>query len=246
MFSALAVPRGGRGQEWRRLGPRRPGARHGRRVGPAADVPGHRERRLQPLVRVESGERIRVGRALDRGARGVMVPQVDVGRRRPERWLAGCAPSRGASAASPCTREAWATGVAGHEGAAGMHEELLGIVQIETRSALEQSSGSPPSMAWTCSSSGPPTCRTPSGSPASSTIPTSSPPSSEWPRRRSDTARRPASSSRIRKMWEATRAKGFTFFGISTSKRASSTSSPRESLRTAREAIAGATAPEVV
>ena len=29
-----------------------------------------------PLVRVEVGERVRVGRALDRGARGVMVPQV--------------------------------------------------------------------------------------------------------------------------------------------------------------------------
>jgi 2-dehydro-3-deoxyglucarate aldolase/4-hydroxy-2-oxoheptanedioate aldolase len=91
----------------------------------------------QPLVRVESGERIRVGRALDLGARGVMVPQMtsvaDAGAM--ARWMR--TQPEGERGIALYTR-GMGFGVDGHEGARGMHEELLSIVQIETRSALDQ------------------------------------------------------------------------------------------------------------
>jgi len=89
-----------------------------------------------PLVRVETGERIRVGRALDRGARGVMVPQVQ-----------GMEQARGV-AGSMRTQPDGSRGVAlftrgndygsgGHEGVARAHEALTCIVQIESPEAVE-------------------------------------------------------------------------------------------------------------
>lgn len=91
-----------------------------------------------PLVRVEVGSRIRVGRALDLGARGVMVPQV-----------ASVAEARSV-AAWMRTQPDGHRGVAlftrgmdygrdGHDAVAGRHGQLLCIVQIESRAALEAS-----------------------------------------------------------------------------------------------------------
>ena len=90
-----------------------------------------------PLVRVESGTRLRVGRALDLGAAGIVVPQV-----------------HGADAAAAVTRwmrtqPAGERGIAlftrgmefggyGHADVATRHEDLLTVVQIESTVALEQ------------------------------------------------------------------------------------------------------------
>lgn len=87
------------------------------------------------LVRVERGERIRVGRALDLGARGVMVPQVHSAERAQEvaRWMR--TQPAGERGIALFTR-GMDYGDIGHGGAARRHEELLTIVQIESPAAL--------------------------------------------------------------------------------------------------------------
>jgi 2-dehydro-3-deoxyglucarate aldolase/4-hydroxy-2-oxoheptanedioate aldolase len=90
-----------------------------------------------PLVRVETGERIRIGRALDRGARGVMVPQVpsaDIARTVVRRMRTQPSGERGVALFNRGMRY----GERGHEGAANMHEELLTIVQIESVAAVAE------------------------------------------------------------------------------------------------------------
>jgi 4-hydroxy-2-oxoheptanedioate aldolase len=91
----------------------------------------------EPLVRVEIGTRIRVGRALDMGARGVMVPQAETtdDARAMVRWMR--AQPTGERGIALYTR-GMNYGADGHEGATTVHEDLLAIVQIENRSALEQ------------------------------------------------------------------------------------------------------------
>ena len=95
----------------------------------ARDVPA--------LVRVESGERIRVGRALDLGAGGIMVPQVHAAEqaRRVAGWMR-TQPS-GERGIALFTR-GMDYGVTGHAGVAVRHESLLAIVQIESRAALDE------------------------------------------------------------------------------------------------------------
>ena len=89
-----------------------------------------------PLVRVESGERIRVGRALDLGARGVMVPQVQTveAAREVATWMR--AQPAGARGVALFTRGN-DYGAGGHDAVIAAHEELLGIVQIESPQAVE-------------------------------------------------------------------------------------------------------------
>lgn len=89
------------------------------------------------LVRVESGERIRVGRALDLGAQGVMVPQVHSAEQ--ARQVAGWmrAQPAGERGIALFTR-GMDYGAIGHAGVAGRHEGLLTIIQIESPSALDE------------------------------------------------------------------------------------------------------------
>jgi 2-dehydro-3-deoxyglucarate aldolase/4-hydroxy-2-oxoheptanedioate aldolase len=89
------------------------------------------------IVRVESGERIRVGRALDLGADGVMVPQVHgAGQaRRVARWMR--AQPRGERGVALFTR-GMRYGDVGHDGVAYRHADLLSVVQIESRAALDE------------------------------------------------------------------------------------------------------------
>lgn len=90
-----------------------------------------------PLVRVETGERIRIGRALDRGARGVMVPQVssaEVARAVVRRMRTQPNGERGVA----LFNRGMGYGERGHAGAAKMHEELLTIVQIESPAAVSE------------------------------------------------------------------------------------------------------------
>lgn len=89
-----------------------------------------------PLVRVEIGNRPRVGRALDLGAQGVMVPQVHSTQdaQAVARWLR--TQPVGERGIALFTR-GMDYGVRGHEGVATRHEDLLGIVQIESAAAVE-------------------------------------------------------------------------------------------------------------
>ena len=90
-----------------------------------------------PLVRVEVGERIRVGRALDLGAAGIMVPQVHSAEqaRQVARWMR--TQPAGERGIALFTR-GMDFGRVGHHGAAARHEDLLTIVQIESRAALDE------------------------------------------------------------------------------------------------------------
>ena len=92
---------------------------------------------VPPLVRVEAGERIRVGRALDLGARGVMVPQVHSAAQAREvaSWMR--TQPAGQRGIALFTR-GMDFGAGGDEAAIRRHEELLCIVQIESRSALDE------------------------------------------------------------------------------------------------------------
>lgn len=92
-----------------------------------------------PVVRVERTERLRVGRALDMGAMGIMAPQVSG----PEeaRTFASYlryqpAGQRGIMVFSRGLD--WGAG--GHGSVKGRHEALTGIVQIETPAAVEAAS----------------------------------------------------------------------------------------------------------
>jgi 2-keto-3-deoxy-L-rhamnonate aldolase RhmA len=89
-----------------------------------------------PVVRVERGERIRVGRALDLGAQGIMVPQVHTveDARAVARWMR--TQPAGERGVARFTR-GMAFGSVSHADVATRHESLLSIVQIESRSALE-------------------------------------------------------------------------------------------------------------
>ena len=91
---------------------------------------------ITPLVRVESGQRIRVGRALDLGGQGVMVPQVQSAddARAVTRWMR--TQPAGERGIALFTR-GMAYGAGGHGAVATRHLDLLCIVQIESLGALE-------------------------------------------------------------------------------------------------------------
>ncbi len=93
---------------------------------------------MTTLVRVEVGERIRVGRALDLGAGGIMVPQVHSAEqaRRVAGWMR--TQPAGERGIALFTR-GMDYGASGHEGAARRHDDLLTIVQVESRAAVAES-----------------------------------------------------------------------------------------------------------
>jgi 2-keto-3-deoxy-L-rhamnonate aldolase RhmA len=88
------------------------------------------------LVRPQSGERLRIGRALDLGAHGIMVPRVDL----PDQALEAISfmryPPDGVRGLALSTRGAGA-GELGHTQIQAVNRQLLGIIQIESRSAVE-------------------------------------------------------------------------------------------------------------
>jgi len=89
------------------------------------------------LVRVATGERIRVGRVLDLGADGVMVPQVHSAERARDvaRWMRT---QPGGERGIALFTRGMAYGDIGHDGVANRHADLLTIVQIESRAALDE------------------------------------------------------------------------------------------------------------
>lgn len=87
------------------------------------------------LVRVEEGSRLRIGRALDHGALGVMVPQVHdaAAARAVASWLRY--PPEGKRGVALSTRGA-GFGTGGHDSVDAINERILGVVQIESPAAV--------------------------------------------------------------------------------------------------------------
>jgi 4-hydroxy-2-oxoheptanedioate aldolase len=92
--------------------------------------------RTAALVRPQSGERLRIGRALDLGAHGIMVPRID----RPDQareavsWMRY--PPDGNRGLALSTRGA-GLGELGHTEIQAINRRILGIIQVESPSAVE-------------------------------------------------------------------------------------------------------------
>jgi 2-dehydro-3-deoxyglucarate aldolase/4-hydroxy-2-oxoheptanedioate aldolase len=104
----------------------------------AASIPGSApdQARAVALVRVEQATRLRIGRALDLGAEGVMVPQVNdaTTAREVVRWLRY--PPAGARGVALGTR-GLAYGTGGHAAVDRHNERVTCIVQVETGAAVD-------------------------------------------------------------------------------------------------------------
>jgi 4-hydroxy-2-oxoheptanedioate aldolase len=88
------------------------------------------------VVRPQSGERLRIGRALDLGAAGIVVPRLDTADQVREAVTFLRYPPDGIRGVALLTRGA-RLGAAGHADVAGLNSEIVGIVQLETPSALD-------------------------------------------------------------------------------------------------------------
>ncbi len=88
------------------------------------------------LVRVEEGTRLRIGRALDAGAEGVMIPRLDdVDEiRRLATWLRY--PPDGVRGVALLTRGA-GLGEVAHADVGALNDRVLGLVQVESARAVE-------------------------------------------------------------------------------------------------------------
>jgi 4-hydroxy-2-oxoheptanedioate aldolase len=88
------------------------------------------------LVRPQSGERIRVGRALDHGAHGVMIPRVDIPEQAREAISFIRYPPDGVRGLALSARGA-GLGERAHADVRTINQHLVGIIQIESPSAVE-------------------------------------------------------------------------------------------------------------
>jgi 2-keto-3-deoxy-L-rhamnonate aldolase RhmA len=88
------------------------------------------------LVRPQSGERLRIGRALDMGAFGVVVPRLDTAEQVREAMTFLRYPPAGQRGVALLTRGA-RLGTVNHAGVAALNDDIAGIFQIESPSALE-------------------------------------------------------------------------------------------------------------
>jgi len=89
-----------------------------------------------PLVRPQSGERLRIGRALDLGAAGVVIPRLDTAAEVAEAVSFIRYPPSGVRGVALRTRGA-DLGAVAHADVGMISERLIGIVQIETLGALK-------------------------------------------------------------------------------------------------------------
>jgi 2-keto-3-deoxy-L-rhamnonate aldolase RhmA len=88
------------------------------------------------LVRPQSGERLRIGRALDMGAAGIVVPRLDTAEQVREAVTFLRYPPTGQRGVALLTRGA-RLGTVSHAGVAALNDDIVGIIQIESPSALE-------------------------------------------------------------------------------------------------------------
>ena len=88
------------------------------------------------LVRPQSGERLRIGRALDMGAAGVIVPRLDTAEQVREAMTYLRFQPGGQRGVALLTRGA-RLGTVNHAGVAALNDDIAGIFQIESPMALE-------------------------------------------------------------------------------------------------------------
>jgi 2-dehydro-3-deoxyglucarate aldolase/4-hydroxy-2-oxoheptanedioate aldolase len=88
-----------------------------------------------PLVRPQSGERIRIGRALDTGARGVMVPRLESADQAREAVTYLRYPPHGIRGVATRVRGA-GLGTVSHAEVKRLNDQVAGIIQIESVGAL--------------------------------------------------------------------------------------------------------------
>jgi len=88
------------------------------------------------IVRPQSGERLRIGRALDLGAAGIVVPRLDTIAEVREAVTFLRYPPTGGRGVALLTRGG-RLGSVNHAGVAAINDDIVGIVQIESPSALE-------------------------------------------------------------------------------------------------------------
>ena len=89
------------------------------------------------LVRPPSGERLRIGRALDLGAAGVIVPRLDTAAEAREAVSFMRYPPDGGRGVALLTRGA-RLGSVGHAQVGSLNQDIVGIVQVETPSAVRE------------------------------------------------------------------------------------------------------------
>jgi 2-keto-3-deoxy-L-rhamnonate aldolase RhmA len=92
--------------------------------------------RTAALVRPPSGERLRIGRALDLGAHGIMVPRIDLPEQAREAISFMRYPPDGSRGLALSTRGA-GLGALGHTDVQAINRRILGIIQIESPSAVD-------------------------------------------------------------------------------------------------------------
>ena len=88
------------------------------------------------LVRPQSGERLRIGRALDLGADGIMIPRLETTAEAREAVSYLRYPPDGVRGLALITRGA-GLGSVGHAEVRGLNEGILGIFQIESGQAVD-------------------------------------------------------------------------------------------------------------
>ena len=89
------------------------------------------------FVRPQSGERLRIGRALDMGAAGIMVPRLDTAAQAAEAVSFLRYPPDGVRGVALRTRGA-RLGTVGHGEVRTINADIVGIVQIESPSAVSE------------------------------------------------------------------------------------------------------------
>ncbi|HKG57539.1 MAG TPA: aldolase/citrate lyase family protein [Candidatus Limnocylindrales bacterium] len=87
------------------------------------------------VVRPQSGERLRIGRALDLGAPGIMVPRLDTPEEVTEAVTYLRYPPDGVRGVALMTRGG-GLGTVSHDGVAGLNRSIVGVVQIESPVAV--------------------------------------------------------------------------------------------------------------
>jgi 4-hydroxy-2-oxoheptanedioate aldolase len=91
--------------------------------------------RSMPIVRPQSGERLRIGRALDAGARGIMVPRLDSADEVREAVTFLRYPPDGIRGVATRVRGA-GLGTVAHPDVHRLNQRVVGIVQIESTGGL--------------------------------------------------------------------------------------------------------------
>ena len=90
-----------------------------------------------PLVRPQSGERLRIGRPLDAGARGIMVPRLDTAEQAREAVTYLRYPPDGVRGVAIRVRGA-GLGLFAHDQLKTLNERILGMIQIESLGGLRE------------------------------------------------------------------------------------------------------------